>query len=79
MACGLPGLTSNTTASPEVAGDCGIVVDISSRDSISDGFRRFYEGDVIIPKEHCRARAKSLFDKDTNLGSYVDYFETLLK
>jgi glycosyltransferase involved in cell wall biosynthesis len=42
MACGTPVLTSDATATAEVAGDCAILVDPTSTASIGSGLRRLY-------------------------------------
>jgi glycosyltransferase involved in cell wall biosynthesis len=41
MACGTPVLTSNVSATAEVAGDAALLVDPLSQDSIRDSLRRF--------------------------------------
>jgi glycosyltransferase involved in cell wall biosynthesis len=49
MACGLPVLTSNRSALPEVAGDAALLVDPFNVDEIADGLER------LLPDEELRA------------------------
>ncbi|HHS50409.1 MAG TPA: glycosyltransferase family 1 protein [candidate division Zixibacteria bacterium] len=54
MACGTPVVTSNLSSMPEVAGDCAILVDPSSAESIADGLRRLAQDDAL--REDFKAR-----------------------
>jgi glycosyltransferase involved in cell wall biosynthesis len=50
MACGTPVLTSNVSSLPEVAGECAVLVDPFSVESIRDGMKRLVE-DSALRKE----------------------------
>lgn len=47
MACGVPVLTSNISATAEIAGDAALLVDPLSVDAIRDGLRRLLENDGL--------------------------------
>lgn len=42
MACGVPVLSSDAASLPEVTGDCAVICDAYSEESISDGLHRLY-------------------------------------
>ena len=42
MACGVPVLTSNAASLPEVTGDCGVICDAYSEESIANGLYKLY-------------------------------------
>jgi len=59
MACGAPTLTSNLSATAEVAGDAALLVDPSSVTAIRDGLRKLLTNDALRARlsEAGRARA----------------------
>lgn len=79
MACGLPILSSDTTASPEVVGNCGISIDTTNSDAVLKEFKKFVSGEISISRQMCRNRAIEMFSKEQNLGLYLACFEKLLK
>ena len=42
MACGVPVVSSGEASLPEVVGDCAVIVDAYSPESIADGMYRVY-------------------------------------
>lgn len=48
MACGIPVLTSNVCALPEIVGDAGIIVQPLQTDEIADGIRRLVEDPALV-------------------------------
>lgn len=42
MACGVPVLSSNAASLPEVTGDCAVICDAYSEESIADGLQKLY-------------------------------------
>lgn len=48
MACGIPVLTSNICALPEIVGDAGIIVQPLQTDEIADGIRRLVDDPSMI-------------------------------
>lgn len=79
LACGLPILSSNTTASPEVVGDCGISVNVEDVEAVKKAFKQIMSGQVLVSGDTCRKRALALFNKDTNLDSYLAFFKKLIE
>lgn len=59
MACGTPVLTSNSSATGEVAGDAAILVDPLSVDAIRDGLRRILEDPSLGCDVSARGRARA--------------------
>ena len=78
LACGLPIISSNTTASPEVAGDCGVSIDTTNEDAVLSTFREFISGKYSFDRNKCRHRAETLFEKNNNLGMYLKFFERMI-
>lgn len=79
LACGLPIISSNTTASPEVAGDCGIGIDTTNAEVVLSTFREFVSGKYSFERNKCRDRAETLFEKNNNLNIYLEFFEGLVR
>lgn len=79
LACGLPILSSNTTASPEVVGDCGVSVNVEDVEAVKKAFKQIMSGQVSVSGDTCRKRALALFNKDTNLDSYLAFFKKLIE
>lgn len=79
LACGLPVLSSDTTANPEVVGDCGMSLDIEDANTVRDAFKKIIFGEIAVSETSCRKRARMLFDKNTNLGQYLAFFENLIR
>lgn len=47
MACGVPALVSDAASLPEVTGDCAVICDAYSEESIADGLEKLYsDGDL---------------------------------
>jgi glycosyltransferase involved in cell wall biosynthesis len=61
MACGVPVLTSNGSALPEVAGDAGLLVDPQSEAEIAAGIERLLEDEALRGELAARARERSRF------------------
>lgn len=78
LACGLPILSSDTTASPEVAGVCGVSIDTINEERVLSTFKKFLSGEYSINQETCRQRAEALFSQDRSLDAYIKFFELIL-
>lgn len=62
MAAGVPVLTSNSSALPEVAGDAALLIDPERTDSLADGLRRLSNADDLRATLAARGRERaSLF------------------
>lgn len=77
LACGLPILSGDKTASPEVCGNCGIIVNLENTDSVFSAFNSLIHGKSGISRTECRQRAERLFNKGINLNEYYDFFVKL--
>lgn len=78
LACGLPILSSDKTASPEVVGDCGIIIDTTDMEAVQNGFKKLLSKEFTINRDDYRKRAITLFNKTTNLSSYLNYFKRII-
>lgn len=76
LACGLPVIAGNTTASPEVIGNCGIVVDLHNEESILNALDNIANKSIVFTSDSCRCHAVLNFDKNTNLRKYLSFFES---
>lgn len=47
MACGVPVLASDAASLPEVTGDCAVICDAYSEESIADGLEKLYSNDEL--------------------------------
>jgi glycosyltransferase involved in cell wall biosynthesis len=54
MSCGVPVLVSSSASLPEVTGDCAVIVDAYSVQSIADGIGKLYEN-----RDLCRKLSES--------------------
>lgn len=77
LACGIPILSSDKTASPEVCGDCGIVVNLDDYQSLSTALDKLLAPECRISAEQCRRRVAELFNKEKNLKQYYDFLLSL--
>jgi glycosyltransferase involved in cell wall biosynthesis len=59
MACGVPALTSNVSATVEVAGDAALLVDPRSVDEIREGLRRLLTDAALRDELSRRGRARA--------------------
>jgi glycosyltransferase involved in cell wall biosynthesis len=59
MACGVPVLTSNVSATAEVAGDAALLVDPLSVGSIGDGLRRLIDEQMLRAELIERGRTRA--------------------
>lgn len=79
MARGIPVLTSNVSAMPEVAGDAALLVDPTDVESIANGLRRL-ASDSVLREKLIRAgalRAKE-FTWEKSVGSTWEVYQELL-
>lgn len=77
LACGTPLIVNKATANPEIPGDCGFVVENNDVDAIVKAISEIKEKGKSFYQQRCVERAKSLFDKNTNIESYISLFQEL--
>jgi len=59
MACGIPVLTSNVCALPEIVGDAGIIVDPLQTEEIANGIRRLVDDSSLVADLRRRGLARA--------------------
>lgn len=74
--CGTPVVCSDMTACPEIAGDCGISLDVSDIRGVAAALKRLC-GQKEAFTERCRARAEKYFSKDRNIEEYIALFREI--
>lgn len=70
MACGVPVLSSDSASLPEVTGDCAVICDAYSEESIADGLQRLYSDENLRKNLSIRGldRAKNFtWDKSAEM------------
>lgn len=80
MACGIPVLASNAASLPEVTGDCAVICDAYSEESIADGLDRLYSSSELRADLSRRGleRAKS-FTWEHSAELLHNIYEELIK
>lgn len=80
LSCGVPIVTTNTTANPELVGEnCGYILDNRDTDTILKYINTIKENKKEFYSNCARKFAEENFDKEKNLKKYLDIFEELLK
>jgi glycosyltransferase involved in cell wall biosynthesis len=75
MACGTPVLTSDRTATREVAGDCAVLVDPTSADSIAAGIASICgDADLRVRLTHAGVAHAARFSWDEAAAAYQRIF-----
>lgn len=77
LACGTPVVVNDATATPEIAGDCGIVVHNNNMDEYYSSIEKVLALGKSYYTSKCVERANTLFNKNKNLEEYVELFRTL--
>ncbi len=79
MACGTPGIVYDKTASPElVTSDTGIVVKAGDIPGLISAVTEIQKKGKAFYALHCRQRAVTLFNKDSQFNKYIDLYESLV-
>lgn len=79
LSCGTPVVANDSTATPELVGDCGFIVHNNNIDDIFRGIEVIRQNGKASYTAKCRERAQTLFDKEKNLQEYVVLFSKLLE
>jgi glycosyltransferase involved in cell wall biosynthesis len=80
LACGIPGIVYNSTASPELINEhTGRVVCKGDIKGIVNAINDILSWDGEETMLNCRKRACQLFHKDKNLSQYISLYKSILK
>ena len=77
LACGTPLIVNNTTANPEIPGQCGYVVENGNIPQVVEAVKAIRLKGKEFYKQQCVDRANTLFDKDKNIEQYIALFHEL--
>ena len=79
LACGVPSVVYNATASPElVTTQTGRVVEVGDLEGVAKAIEELCAEDRETMRERCRKHALEHFDRDENYGKYIDLYEQIL-
>ena len=79
MACGVPGVVYNCTASPELVDEeTGIIVEPGDLEGVVSAIKTISGWDRDQAMNSCRARACELFSVDKNYQQYIGLYKELL-
>ena len=79
LACGVPSVVYNATASPElVTPQTGRVVEQGDLEGVVKAVEELCAENREQMREHCRKHALEHFDRDDNYGKYIDLYEQIL-
>jgi len=80
LACGLPIITNNYTANPElVSEDCGIVLEEIKADEILEAIMVIKSHGKEFYSKNCIARAKRMFNYQDRAQDYLNLYERLIE
>ena len=77
LSCGTPCVVNDTTATPEIVGDCGYIVHNNNIEQLIEGINFIHVKGKQHFVEKCRNRAEALFDKNKNISQYLQLFNRL--
>lgn len=79
MACGIPSIVYNCTASPElIDNSCGIVVEKGDIIGVSRAISTIMTWDKEKTKSYCINRVNELFDMNKNFNQYINLYKSIL-
>ena len=79
LACGVPSVVYNVTASPELVDyKTGRVVEVGDLTGVKKAIDELMSIDRITLQKDCRDRAVSLFNMKTNFYKYIELYKSLL-
>lgn len=82
MTCGTPVLGYNSTATPELIGNdgmCGYIMNTRDAKDYLEKILLIQKNGKDNYKNNCRNKALNLFDKNTNIEKYIEFYKELLK
>ena len=79
LACGVPSVVYNVTASPElVTPQTGRIVEVGDLKGVAKAIEELCAEDRETMRERCRKHALEHFDQDENYNKYLDIYEQIL-
>lgn len=79
LACGIPGIVYNTTASPELLDSTtGVVVENGDISAVYEAIIEIEKWDKENTSRNCRERALKYFDMQTNFSLYIQLYKELI-
>lgn len=79
MLCGTPCVVFNSTACPEVVGDCGYAVAPHDVVGMLNAVKEIDRRGKFSYSDRCIERVKTQFDYDTNIGQYFEVYTKALE
>lgn len=77
LVCGTPVVVNDATGTPEVAGDCGIIVHNNNIKQFCEGIEIIRKNGKALYSQKCVERAYQMFEKGKNIEKYIDLFKQL--
>ena len=77
LACGTPLIVNETTANPELPGECGFVVKNNDVNNLIRAVNTLRSRGKGYYQQMCVERAHNLFEKDKNIEQYIELFNIL--
>lgn len=78
LACGTPAIVLNTSACPEVVGDCGVVIDTFTPEAVMKAIERIKQHPDQYSVEHCRKRTLEMYSSK-NVQRYFKEYDEIYK
>lgn len=79
MACGIPSIVYDCTASPELVDEnTGIIVEKGNIKAVADAIYTIMKWNTNITQAYCRNRVVKYFDMDKNYNMYLNLYKSIL-
>lgn len=80
LSCGIPVITLNYTANPELVDDtCGLVLDKFSAENLKEAIEEINKRNKVELKKACRKSAINKFTMEENLKQYLNFFDEIVR
>ena len=79
LACGVPSIVYNCTASPELVDDkTGIIVERGDINGVKTAIETIMKWDKETTQRNCRKRALKLFNTNRNWAEYIELYKSIM-